>query len=266
MARLSGHNGGVFAASLLVEDCEDGWNEQVIGNVTASLDNSVYKVGAGSAKFEVAAGFTTGVIGSEIISKDLSLYKSLYAWVRPTVALSASDWAILLDDHALCASPLKTLYLPDLAANTWKRVNLPLGDASGLSALISIGLHQAVDKGAMDFNIDDVRALKLIAGIKGFTLDLKYQIHDVRGFDDAGVPNKVPGGHNWEGTFVGFKDGAPLTIGSQVVLALGESQTVTQQWVGEAVISNVGEEVNIDGAIGINYSFEGIGALEVPTS
>jgi hypothetical protein len=249
-----------------VEDCEDAFNEQVIANVTATLDNSVYKVGAGSAKFEVAAGFATGVIGSETISKDLSAYKSIYAWVRSTLALDASDWAILLDDHANCASPLKTLLLPGLAANTWKRVNLPLGDASGLSAIISLGLNQSVDKAALDFNIDDVRALKLLAGIKGWTLDWEYEVHNVKGFDDVGVPNKIPGGQNWKGTFVGFKDGAPLTIGSQVVLAFGESTAVTQQFVGEAVITNLGEEVDVGSAIGINYSFEGVGALEIPTA
>jgi len=266
MARFSGHNGGVFGDSLLVEDCEDAWNEQVIGSVTASLDNADYKVGAGSAKFAVDAAFGTGVIGSEVITKDLSDYKSLYAWVKSSVALDASDWAILLDEHALCASPLKTLYLPGLAAATWKRVNLPLGDASGLTALISIGLNQSVDKGAMNFWIDDARALKLLAGISHWTLDLEYTVHQARGFEDAGAPNKIVAVHDWKGSFSGFKAEQPLTIGTQVIIAFAETRTVTQQWVGEAVISHVAADVDTESPITYSYDFDGIGALEIPTA
>lgn len=266
MTRYSGINGGVYGTSLLVEDCEDAWNEQVIGDVTASLDNADYKVGAGSAKFEVAAGFGTGVIGSEVIVKNLAAYKSLYAWVKSSVALDASDWAFLLDDNALCASPLKTLYLPDLAAGTWKRVNLPLGDASGLTALISIGLHQAVDKGAMNFWVDDVRALALLAGMSKWTLDLEYTVHQARGFEDAGAPNKVAGAQDWKGSFSGFKAGAPLTIGSKVVLAFGETTTVTQQFVGEAVITGHSTEVDTENPITYAYTFEGVEELQLSTA
>ena len=42
--------------SLVVENCEDAWNEQVDGDCTATLDAADFKVGAGSAKFEIAVG------------------------------------------------------------------------------------------------------------------------------------------------------------------------------------------------------------------
>jgi len=44
-----------------------------------------------------------------------------------------------------------------LSAGTWTEVELDLGDASGLTAIISLGIKMVVDKGAFDFWIDEVR-------------------------------------------------------------------------------------------------------------
>lgn len=139
-----------------IEDCEDAWDEQVVGNVTASLDASDYKVGSGSAKFVVDAAFGTGVIGSEVISEDLTGSTLVKAWVKSSVTLAEGDWQLLLDDTADCASPLETIDVPALVANTWTRVTFTLSTPASLGSLISIGLNQAVDKGAMSFWIDEV--------------------------------------------------------------------------------------------------------------
>jgi len=144
----------------VLEDCEDAWNEQVIGNVTASADSSDKQVGSASAKFVVGAAFGTGVIGSEVISEDFSDMKYLHAWVKSSVELDAGDWQIVVDDTANCASPTHTIDIPALAAATWTRIALDISAWTEASA-ISIGLNQAVDKGAMSFWIDDVRTSQL---------------------------------------------------------------------------------------------------------
>ena len=62
MARLSGKAGNIFVANQLVENCEVVWTPTA--NVTASADSTDYKIGSYSAKFVVAAGFTTGLIAT----------------------------------------------------------------------------------------------------------------------------------------------------------------------------------------------------------
>jgi hypothetical protein len=82
----------------------------------------------------------------------------------------------------------------------------------------------------------------------------------------VGAPNKIPGGYDWKGTFNGFKNGAPLTIGTQIALVLKETQTATQKFSGNAIINSFNGEVNVDGAVTYSYSFEGTGALTIPTA
>ena len=61
----------------------------------------------------------------------------------------------MLDDTAGCASPVKTLSITDaLTANTWKHVEVDLGDASGCTAIVSVGLNAASDPGAVTINLD----------------------------------------------------------------------------------------------------------------
>ncbi len=146
-------------SSTVVEDCEDAWNEQVIANVTSTLDTTDFKVGSGSAKFVVAAGFVTGVAGSEVIpSTDLSTRTGISFWVKSSIDLAANDIAILLDDSVNCGSPLETLNIPALSAGVWTRVALNFATPAALTAVISIGWRVNVDKGACSIWFDDVRA------------------------------------------------------------------------------------------------------------
>ena len=63
---------------------------------------------------------------------------------------------LLLDDSPECASPIKLLDIPALSAATWTLIRLDLGDASGLTAVISVGIKQVNDKGAFDLFVDHV--------------------------------------------------------------------------------------------------------------
>ena len=140
----------------LIEDCEDAW---VAGsNVTSTADTTDFQVGAGSAKLVVAAAAAAGdILATEVISStDLSQHNSVSLRVKSSVACDASDLQLLLDDTALCASPLETLNLPALVANTWTKVVLTLAAASSDTAIISVGIKMAVDKGAFTLNIDQI--------------------------------------------------------------------------------------------------------------
>jgi len=151
---------GVAALSwVLVEDCEDAWDEYVQANVTSTADNVDYQIGSASAKLAVGTDAAVGRLATEAItSADLTSYNYLRAWVKSSVTITSGDISILLDDHAECVSPTEDLNIGDLTADTWTQVTLPFDDPSLLGAIISIGIDMKNDKGAFDFRIDQVRA------------------------------------------------------------------------------------------------------------
>ena len=139
----------------IVEDCEDAWAAQA--NVTATADADC-KVGTKSAKLAVADAAGAGVLlATEVVtSMDLSSYKHINLWVKSSVELALGDMQLLLDDTPACASPIKLLDIPALSAATWTLIRLDLGDASGLTAVVSVGIKQVTDKGAFDLYVDHV--------------------------------------------------------------------------------------------------------------
>ncbi|MBA7546100.1 hypothetical protein ES705_38483 [subsurface metagenome] len=144
---------------LLVEDCEDAWNEYVAANVASTADAADKIIGAASAKLDVGVDAAVGRLATEAIpSKDLSPYKYLKTWVKSSIALDADDLDIMLDDHPECVSPLRELAIPALSADTWTQIFPDMGDTSDLTAIISVGIGMNVDKGAFIFHIDQVRA------------------------------------------------------------------------------------------------------------
>jgi hypothetical protein len=103
-------------------------------------------------------------------------------------------------------------------------------------------------------------------GIKSWTLDDVQNILDGKGFDDVGLPHPVAGGYDWTGSFEGPKDGAPIARGTTIALVLKESQTATQKWSGNAIISGRHPSVASDGLVTYSYDFVGYGALTAPTA
>ena len=139
----------------IVEDCEDAWDAEA--NVTATADADC-KVGTKSAKLVVADAAGAGVLlATEVVgSMNLTTYKHINLWIKSSVELALGDMQLLLDDSPTCASPIKLLDIPTLSAATWTLIRLDLGVASGLTAVISVGIKQVNDKGAFDLFIDHV--------------------------------------------------------------------------------------------------------------
>lgn len=146
------------AGGTLIHDCETAWDEYVGTGVTATADGTTKIIGTYSARATCLA--STGVeriMTVAIPPTDMSGYNGIGFWARSTVTLTAGDWKLLLDNTAHCSSPIKTLSLPGIPQNTWCLIYLDGGDMSGCTSIVSVGLYQAVDKGAMSFYIDDVR-------------------------------------------------------------------------------------------------------------
>lgn len=100
-----------------------------------------------------------------------------------------------------------------------------------------------------------------IAGIKSWTLDYVMNIAETTGFDSSGHKTFLPTIDEWSGSFEGYKDAAPQTIGTAIDLELRESQTSTQKWAGSAIITAIHPSVSVDGLAIYSYDFQGTAAL-----
>ncbi|MAH44712.1 hypothetical protein CMI37_02735 [Candidatus Pacearchaeota archaeon] len=272
MARIAGYGGNVFVGTQVIQTCDVAWSEQVDGDVTLTLDNVDYRVGTGSNKMVQAGALGTGdILASQVIS--LSTMASLtvgFGWFKSSVNINTlDDYRVLIDNHALCASPEVQLSVPPLVANTWKfcRLVVATGAFSAATAPISVGLKlQANDPGAATIWVDELSAAAEIVGIREWALDVAVGVQDTSSFSDG--QNKVFSvtQKEWGGSFSGFKDGAPLGIGTVVALELQESSTSTQMWRGSGIITAVHTSVAVDGIVNYAYDFQGTHELEWPTA
>ena len=142
-----------------VEDCEDAWTAGAV-TITAAADDTWFKKGSKSAKFTIAAGFATGLVGYEdFAGKDLRGYDHIHLVVKSSIDLAAGALQLLLDDTSACASAIETINFPALEAGVATRVSLALATPASLAAVISVGLNATVDFGEAVINLDDIRAV-----------------------------------------------------------------------------------------------------------
>ena len=148
-------------SSTVLHSCNAAFDETVDSDITVTVDTEDKKRGTGSNKFVIAAGASAGDIATDSISsKDISKYDYLECWVKSTVATSAGNLKILLDDSASCASPIETLEVPALTANTWTYVRMALANPETDTAIISIGLEYDSDLGACQVRLDDIKVVE----------------------------------------------------------------------------------------------------------
>jgi len=105
-----------------------------------------------------------------------------------------------------------------------------------------------------------------VAGIRSWTLDVVMNTQETTGFDSGGHKDFLPTIDEWAGSFEGFKDGAPLAIGTEVALELEESATANQEWTGQAIITAVHPNAAVDGVVMYSYDFQGTGVLVLATA
>ena len=147
--------------STILHSCNSAFDETIDSDFTVTVDTEDKKQGTGCNKFVIASGASAGDIATDsITSKDISKYDYLECWVKSTVATSSGNLKILLDDSASCASPLETLSVPALSADTWTYVRIFLANPELDTAIISIGLEYDSDLGACQVRLDDIKVVK----------------------------------------------------------------------------------------------------------
>ena len=147
--------------STILHSCNSAFDETVDSDFTVTVDKEDKKQGTGCNKFVIASGASAGDIATDsMASKDISKYDYLECWVKSTVATSSGNLKILLDDSASCASPLETLSIPALSADTWTYVRIKLANPELNTSIISIGLEYDSDLGACQVRLDDIKVVQ----------------------------------------------------------------------------------------------------------
>ena len=137
--------------------CNTAMDEQVDSNFTITADTKMKKQGTASNRIAITGSASAGDIATDsITSKDISQYTHIEFWIRSSVATSSGNLRILLDDTANCASPLETLHVPALSADTWTFCRVALANPESDTAIISVGIEYDADLGACTVWLDDV--------------------------------------------------------------------------------------------------------------
>ena len=148
-------------SSTILHSCNSAFDETVDSDITVTVDTEDKKRGTGCNKFVIASGASAGDIATDsITSKDISKYDYLECWIKSNVPTSAGNLKILLDNSASCASPLETLFVPALSADTWTYVRIALNNPELNTAIISIGLEYDSDLNACQVRLDDIKVVE----------------------------------------------------------------------------------------------------------
>lgn len=150
--------GDLYREIATITDPDQPFAEQAISNVT--------QVNSGwCTQVNVAAGFTTGVIASENISPALNISEGTGFGFdfMSSIALAANDLQLQYSDSAALAATANTLNFPAVIGSytwEWEYLAFTMTAGSGPPPYIeegveSIGLNQAVDKGAANYYISD---------------------------------------------------------------------------------------------------------------
>jgi hypothetical protein len=140
--------------------CNTAMDETVDSNFTITADTKIKKQGTASNKIVITGSASAGDLATDsITSKDISQYDYIEFWIRSTVATSAGNLKILLDDSASCASPVEELSVPALSADTWTFCRVALSNPESDTAIISVGLEYDSDLGACTVWLDDISAV-----------------------------------------------------------------------------------------------------------
>ena len=271
MAHLAGKSGSVYIGNYLLEDCEDSWTSGTNG--TAALEETLVKVGDGSAKCTLGAAIAPGNIvmyETMAAARDVSTYTHILCWAYSNVTTALLDYRIGLGVTAAGASPTTLVDIPALTATTWRYCHCTVVAGSPFSATTAgtiIGLESNANGANGDIiYLDDIQAAKTIAGINTWSLDYTSDALETTDFANAGVKAYIVGGSGWSGSFAGYKEGIPLSIGEIYGVELAESATTTEMWLGNIIITGVHPSVDAAGIVSYSYDYMGTGSLTVAST
>ncbi len=144
---------------VLVDAAEVVWTSGA--GTTTTLDATIERVGTYCSKnVVVSVGTNTILCYEDISSVDLSDCDKIEFWMYSSIALTAGQLQIKLDDTAAIASALESIDIPAMDAATWYRHSLSLANPQSDTAIISVGFYQVANVDDFTFYHDDIHAVK----------------------------------------------------------------------------------------------------------
>ena len=145
-------------SSTRIHNCAVTFDETTDAQMVQAVDSKDFKRGGSSLKITTSAGDGSFITDS-IASLNISGYTHLEGWVKATTALAAADFNILLDNTASCASPVETLAVPAVSADTWTFFRVELANPESDTAIISVGIEYNANSGTNTVRFDDLRVV-----------------------------------------------------------------------------------------------------------
>ena len=129
-------------------------------NVTDASDTSDRKSGTDSVQLTIAGAFTTGLVAYANTASTVDLtspqHYAARLWIKSSLTLAAGVLQLVIDDDANCGSPLESIDIPALTANTWIQPVLDIATptAAALNSIDCVGITAVSDPGAAVINVD----------------------------------------------------------------------------------------------------------------
>lgn len=147
----------------IVYYCDAAWTRSfttiTCSAVTTPRETGVYyDLGKSSKMVMTAAAGVGNLAYRNTGTKDISPYKYISAWIYSSVALNLGDLQFKIATNTALGGTVESINIPAIPANTGTRVLLTIGTPANFSSLDSIGIYQAVDKGAFTLYVDNVIA------------------------------------------------------------------------------------------------------------
>ena len=100
-----------------------------------------------------------------------------------------------------------------------------------------------------------------VVGVNQWALDYTVDMLETTDFSASGIAAYIPGVSRWSGTFSGYKDGAPQTLGMANSVSIFLAESASTNWSGIAYISGIHPSTNHDGIVSYAYDFQGTASL-----
>jgi hypothetical protein len=146
------------AVDVVISDCDTAWTP--VSPITCVAANTNPPPGESGSYVEFTIPDSVGIqyMGYYNLASSVSLTSETHIglWVWSSIDLTDGQVRLMLDDNYGCPSPIETLNIPAIAANTWTYVNLQMNNPSLCSGIYSVGLKISVDLPAFTFRVDQV--------------------------------------------------------------------------------------------------------------
>lgn len=137
-------------------DATTGWTAPTATVQTLSADSGIFHEGTASLKNVITAGAGTGDTWYQTLGSaaNWSSYTTVGFWIRSTVATLAGDLQFQYSSGSDLTSPIATINIGALSADTWSYQKLTLSGTR--TSVNSFGIKYATDIGAATVYLDDV--------------------------------------------------------------------------------------------------------------